>query len=129
MTIVIGSKLQVYNGTATQTSGGLTKKDIVRVVDNDMVRYKSKKQQVNGAKPNKKSQKARAEWTKATKKAYKYLQSVHDDEKGIKKVTQSIADKFLSSFISMKKSSLDKKKPSLNERLYIVTKLFFENKM
>jgi hypothetical protein len=48
-----GSKLQVYNGTAQQTGGGLLKKDIVRIKDaQGNVRYKSKQQQINGKKKN-----------------------------------------------------------------------------
>ena len=48
-----GSKSQVYNGTAQQTGGGLTKKDIVRIKDREgNIRYKSKVQQRNGKKAN-----------------------------------------------------------------------------
>jgi hypothetical protein len=62
-----GSKVQVWRGTALQTSSGLKKKDIIRVSMMSLVcgkrkkifRYKSKKQQ---AKP-KKSQKSRVEWS------------------------------------------------------------------
>ena len=44
-----GSKIQVYNGTAKQTGGGLLKKDIVRITDRQgNIRYKSKVQQKNG---------------------------------------------------------------------------------
>lgn len=126
--LAIGSKYQVYNGTALQTSGGLTKSDIVKVLDekSGIIRYKSKKQHSNGSKSQKKSQKARALWTKATKKAYKYLQSPHEDEKGIRKITKTLAEQYRSSFISMKKAPLTKKTPSLQERLYIVTKMMYD---
>lgn len=67
--ITIGSKYQVYKGIAEQTSGGLFKKDIIRVKKDGVTRYKSKKQQQNGKKNNKKSQQARAQWTKALKTA------------------------------------------------------------
>lgn len=130
-TLTVGSKLQVYNGTAEHTSGGLEKKDIVKVVDkkSGIVRYKSKIQHANGGKPNKKSQNARAAWTQATKKAYKYLQSPHEDEKGVKKITEALADKYSSSFVSMKKAPINKQKPTINERLYIITRLFYDKSM
>jgi hypothetical protein len=48
-----GSKVQVYNGTAKQTGGGLVKADIIRIKDaQGNVRYKSKVQQKNGKKKN-----------------------------------------------------------------------------
>lgn len=71
--LAIGSKYQVYKGIAEQTSGGLYKKDIIRIKKDGVVRYKSKKQQQNGKKNNKKSQQARARWTKALKDAIKKL--------------------------------------------------------
>jgi hypothetical protein len=39
----IGTKASVYKGFAKKTSGGLTKKDIVRVTRKGVVSYKSKK--------------------------------------------------------------------------------------
>ncbi len=65
----IGSKVQVWNGKAKMTAGGLKKKDIVKVTNKrtGVTRYKSKEQQANGKKTQKKSQKARAAWTRATK--------------------------------------------------------------
>lgn len=69
----VGTKYQVYHGIAEQTAGGLLKKDIVRVTKDGVTRYKSKKQQANGKKKTKKSQKARVEWTNALKKAIKDL--------------------------------------------------------
>ena len=70
----IGSKVQVYRGLAHKTSGGLLKKDIVKVKDSQGVtRYKSKKQQKYKDKPNAKSQKARSDWTESFKKALKEL--------------------------------------------------------
>ncbi len=65
----VGTKYQVYHGIAEQTAGGLLKKDIVRVTKDGVTRYKSKKQQANGKKKTKKSQKVRVEWTNALKKA------------------------------------------------------------
>lgn len=77
--LLVGSKVQVYRGIAKETSGGLTKKDIIRVTDkNGVNHYKSKKQQSNGKSRNKKSQQARQKWTKAFKKAIKEL-SQEDD--------------------------------------------------
>lgn len=68
--LLVGSKVQVYRGIAKQTSGGLTKKDIVKVTDkNGINHYKSRKQQSNGNSRNKKSQQARQKWTRAYKKA------------------------------------------------------------
>ena len=59
-----GSKSKVYNGTAQQTKGGLTKKDIIKIKDKyGNVRYKSKEQQ------KKKTSSFRAKWAKAVKKA------------------------------------------------------------
>ena len=69
----VGTKYQVYQGIAEQTAGGLLKKDIVRVTKDGVTRYKSKKQQANGKKKTKKSQKVRVEWTNALKKAIKDL--------------------------------------------------------
>jgi len=69
----VGTKYQVYHGIAEQTAGGLLKKDIVRVTKDGVTRYKSKKQQANGKKNNKNSQKVRAQWTKALKQAIKNL--------------------------------------------------------
>jgi len=78
--ILIGSKVQVYRGIAKETSGGLKKKDIIKTNVNGVVRYKSKKQQSNGSSKNKKSQKARSNWTKAYKKAIKEFQNGKDSE-------------------------------------------------
>ncbi len=65
-----GSKLQVYNGTAKYTKGGLVKKDIIRIKDSTgNYRYKSKKQQSSG----KKKTTFRAKWSMAMKKARKEL--------------------------------------------------------
>lgn len=66
----LGSKSQVYHGTAKQTKGGLVKKDIIRIDDGyGNIRYKSKKQQASGKKKNT----FRAKWSKAMKKARKEL--------------------------------------------------------
>lgn len=73
--MTIGSKYQVYHGIAEQTSGGLLKRDIIKKTKGDVTRYKSKKQQANGKQSNKKSQKARAQWTRALKKAIKDLRA------------------------------------------------------
>ena len=52
--LLVGSKVQVYRGIAKETSGGLTKKDIVMVTDkNGVNHYKSRKQQNNGKSRNK----------------------------------------------------------------------------
>ena len=65
-----GSKVQVYNGTAKMTKGGLTKKDIKKVKDKyGNIRYKSKDQQSSGKKKNT----FREKWAKAMKKARKEL--------------------------------------------------------
>jgi hypothetical protein len=69
----IGSKAEVWNGNAKQTSGGLKKKDLVRVKKDNKYRIKSKKQQAMGKNPNAKSQKGRSKWTKAIIKARKEL--------------------------------------------------------
>lgn len=72
--LLVGTKVQVYRGIAKETTGGLRKKDIVRVEDkNGVFHYKSKKQQANGQSRNKKSQQARQKWTKAYKKALETL--------------------------------------------------------
>ena len=68
----IGSKVEVYNGTAKQTSGGLKKKDLVRVKKGNEYRIKSKKQQAIGKK-NVLSQQSRQQWTNAMKKGRKQL--------------------------------------------------------
>jgi translation initiation factor RLI1 len=68
--LTYGSKVQVYNGTAQQTKGGLTKKDIIRVRDSSgNYRYKSKLQQKKGKRKNS----FREKWAKAMKKARKEL--------------------------------------------------------
>jgi len=69
----IGSKAKVWNGSAQQTSGGLKKKDLVKVKKDGKYRIKSKKQQAMGKKKNSKSQKARSKWTDSIKKARKEL--------------------------------------------------------
>ena len=77
--LLVGSKVQVYRGIAKETSGGLTKKDIVMVTDkNGVNHYKSRKQQNNGKSRNKKSQQARQKWTRAFKKAIKELSEKDD---------------------------------------------------
>ena len=130
--LIIGSKVQVYNGKAEHTSGGLYKKDIIRVTDgNGVTRYKSKEQHANGKKKTKKSQKARHKWTQATKKAYKYLK---EKRKGDSKypatvVSEKVAKHYHDNFVSMKKSPLTKKSPTPSERLYIVIKLYYEGQI
>jgi hypothetical protein len=65
-----GSKVEVYNGNAKYTKGGLVKSDIVRIKDKEgNYRYKSKKQLKSGRKKNS----FRAKWAKAMKKARKEL--------------------------------------------------------
>lgn len=64
-----GSKAQVFHGTAKQTRGGLTKKDIKLVEKYGSERYKSKKQQKSG----KEKGTPRDLWAKAMKKARKEL--------------------------------------------------------
>ena len=65
-----GSKVEVYNGSAKYTKGGLEKKDIVRIDDGyGNYRYKSKKQQAAGHKKGT----FRDKWSKAVKKARKEL--------------------------------------------------------
>ena len=77
--VLVGSKVQVFRGIAVETSGGLKKKDIVKVKDsNGVTHYKSKKQQANGSSKNKKSQKSRQKWTNAYKKAIKQLREEDD---------------------------------------------------
>jgi hypothetical protein len=65
-----GSKVEVYNGNAKFTKGGLTKQDIVVVKDKyGNKRYKSEKQLSSGKKKNT----PRDHWAKAVKKAYTQL--------------------------------------------------------
>ena len=67
----IGSKREVWNRTAKQTSGGLKRKDLVRVRDSQgNIRIKSKKQQMAG----KKMKGGKNTWAKAMKKARKELE-------------------------------------------------------
>jgi hypothetical protein len=67
---IIGSKSQVFNGSADITRGGLKKKDITRIDDGyGNYRYKSKKQLKSGRSKNS----FRAKWAKAMKKARKEL--------------------------------------------------------
>lgn len=74
-----GSKVQVYNGTAEMTKGGLLKKDIKRVKDKyGNIRYKSKVQQQKG----KRKRTFREKWAKAMKKARKQLEKEGVIEKG-----------------------------------------------
>ena len=77
-----GTKVQVYNGTAVMTRGGLKKKDIARVKDKyGNIRYKSKKQKAMGKKKTGK-QRSRADWTKAMRKARRELISEGVIERG-----------------------------------------------
>ena len=46
----IGSKAEVFHGNAKMTSGGLKKKDLVRVKKGSKYSIKSKKQQAMGKK-------------------------------------------------------------------------------
>ncbi len=128
----IGSKVQVWNGKAKMTAGGLKKKDIVKVTNKrtGVTRYKSKEQQANGKKTQKKSQKARAAWTRATKRAYKYLQKEKQNKDVRLRVTAKTAESFGGSFISMSKCPLTKSKGlTLGERLYIITKMYYDGKL
>ena len=67
----IGKKASVYKGFAKRTSGGLTKKDIVRTKKKGVVSYKSKKK-VKVSK-TKKSGGGLKKWRDALKKARKEL--------------------------------------------------------
>jgi hypothetical protein len=68
----VGSKRQVMNGTVSQTSGGLSKKDIKTVKRSGNIRYISKlKSEV--AKNN------FSEWHKAVKQAKKELDIPKDE--------------------------------------------------
>ena len=67
----IGNKASVYKGFAKRTSGGLTKKDIVRTKRKGVVSYKSKKK-VKVSK-SKKSGGGLKKWREALKKARKEL--------------------------------------------------------
>ena len=67
----IGKKSSVYKGFAKHTSGGLTKKDIVRVRRKGVVSYKSKKK-VKSAK-KKKSSGGLNKWRAALNKPRKEL--------------------------------------------------------
>ena len=67
----IGKKASVYKGFAKRTSGGLTKKDIVRTKRKGVVSYKSKKK-VRVSK-TKKSGGGLKKWRDALKKARKEL--------------------------------------------------------
>ena len=63
--VIIGSYVQVYNGTAEQTSGGLIKSDIKKIKKSDgSFRYVSKLKHQAGKKNL---------WIKACKKARKEL--------------------------------------------------------
>lgn len=74
----IGSRVQVWNGTAKKTSGGLMKKDLARVKKSGEYRIVSKKQQALG----KRKTGPRARWTKAVKEARKQLIKEKKIEKG-----------------------------------------------
>lgn len=85
--IEVGTKVQVFRGKARKTSGGLEKKDIVKVKvtigGKKVLRYKSKKQSKNGKKkPPVKSQKARDNWTNALKEARKDMYKKYPKSKG-----------------------------------------------
>ena len=67
----IGNKASVYKGFAKRTSGGLTKKDIVRTKRKGVVSYKSKRK-VKVSK-TKKSGGGLKKWRAALKKARKEL--------------------------------------------------------
>lgn len=85
----VGSKVQVWRGHAKKTSSGLKKKDITRVKvtvkrngrKKQIWRYKSKKQQNKGKQKTSKSQRARAKWTTALKKARKDLHKKYPKSK------------------------------------------------
>lgn len=62
--MTVGSKSQVWHGTADKTAGGLTKKDIIRVKVGDSYRYKSKAKS-KGSKKN--------SWIKAVQEAKREL--------------------------------------------------------
>lgn len=73
-----GSKLEVWNGTAKKTSGGLLKKDLMRVKKRGEFRIVSKRQHALG----KRKTGPRAEWAKAIKEARKQLVKEKKIEKG-----------------------------------------------
>lgn len=74
----VGTKAEVFHGTAQQTSGGLKKKDLARVKKSGEYRIVSKKQQALG----KRKTGPRAQWTKAVKEARKQLIKEKKIEKG-----------------------------------------------
>lgn len=116
--LLVGSKVQVYRGIAKETSGGLKKKDIVRVTDkNGVNHYKSRKQQSNGKSRNKKSQQARQKWTRAFKKAIKELSQ--KDDYYTKNILMFNPDK--------KYKGYTKKEISKGQKLYKLTREFYEN--
>lgn len=84
--IEVGTKVQVWRGKARKTSGGLYKKDIVRVKvtvgDKKVWRYKSKKQKKKGKQKYAKSQKSRSKWTMALQKARKDMHEKYPKSKG-----------------------------------------------
>ena len=85
--VEVGTKVQVFRGKADKTSGGLCKKDIVKVKvtlnKQEVCRYKSKKQQKQGKKnPPSKSQKARSKWSDALKKARKDMYEKYPKSEG-----------------------------------------------
>lgn len=78
--LLIGTKRQVYNGTAIQTSGGLTKADLVRVrkgTRSVLVNGKRKNIDVYSIVSKKKSTLGKQNgWMKAVKQARKQLNIV-----------------------------------------------------
>lgn len=124
----IGSKVQVYRGIAKRTTGGLTKDKIVRIEDRwGNIRYKAKKQQ--NKSDNSMSQKARSKWTIATEKAMKYLSKPNDNKE--EKVSKTTAEYFKKhKFVLLKKPAESKKSGFTNEeKLYKVTKMFYDKKL
>jgi hypothetical protein len=72
----VGSRIQVMNGTAHHTSGGLTKKDIKVKRKNGEIRYVSKKKSARAARMRRSGKLRNDAWIKAIKlvsKQYPHL--------------------------------------------------------
>ena len=67
----VGSRIQVVNGTAHHTAGGLTKKDIKIKRKNGEIRYVSKKKSARAMSMRRSGKLRNDGWIKAIKKAAK----------------------------------------------------------
>lgn len=104
----VGSRIQVMNGTAHHTSGGLTKKDIKVKRKNGEVHYVSRKKSSRAAKLRNSGKFRNDDWIKAIKMAAK--EHPHCTAPEIAKYAKPIYAEMKKGLVSKHRSSSTKKR-------------------